>query len=183
MGIDPATISIIMSAASAVTGVVGSIQQSNAAKSQAEYQAAVARNNQIYAQRAADEAKQRGAAAEAKARMATKGLQGRQRAVLASNGLDVSDGSALDIQQDTAGLGEIDALTIRSNAEREAQGYLQQGSNFGGEAALYDARARNAASSGMWSGATTILGGAGSVAQKWYQLKGNTWGSNPGISP
>lgn len=183
MGIDPATLSIIASAASAVTGVVGTMQQSAAAKGQAEYQASIARNNQIYAQRAADEAKQRGLVAEEKARQAAQNLRGRQRAVLAANGVDVNTGSSLDIQTDTAAMGELDALTARSNAEREAQGYLQQGANFGGEAALYDARARNASSSGMWTGATTLLGGAGTVASKWYQVYGNTWSRNPGIAP
>jgi multidrug efflux pump subunit AcrA (membrane-fusion protein) len=177
MGIDPATIAIVSSVASGVTGFIGAQQQASAAKAQAEYNAAVARNNAIYAERAAKEAEERGRVAEMNQRQKTANLRGRQRAVLAANGVDVNDGSALDIQQDTSALGAIDALTIRSNAEREALGFRQQGQNFGGEAALYDARARSASSNGFWSGAGSLLGSAGTVAEKWYRF------SNAGARP
>ena len=45
---------------------------------------------------------------------------------MAANGVDLSSGSPLDILGDTAMYGELDALTIRSNAEREAYGYRVQ---------------------------------------------------------
>ncbi len=171
MGLELPTLAIASTIASTVTSFVGAQQQASAAKAQSEYNAAVARNNAIYAERAAKEAEERGRVKEMQVRQQTANLRGRQRAVLAANGVDVNTGSALDIQSDTAALGELDALTARSNAEREALGYRQQGQNFGGEAALYDARARAAASGGLWSGATTLLGGAGTVADKWYKFR------------
>lgn len=185
MGIDPATLTLISTAATAASGVIsfiGGQQQAAATKAQAEYNAAIARNNQIYADRAAREAVERGQQAEAKKRMEAASLRGRQRAVLAANGVDVNSGSALDIQEDTAGLGELDALTLRSNAEREAIGYRQQGANFGGEAALYQARANAASSGALWTGVSSLLGTAGSVASKWYSFKypyGNLAGASP----
>ena len=176
MGIDPATLAIASTVASAASGAlsfVGAISQGNAAAKQAEYQAAFARNNQIMANNAALDAEAAGRTKEANARRATEGLKGRQRAVLAANGVDVNTGSALDIQTDTAALGELDALTIRSNAERDAVGYRNQGQNFGGEAALAAARASNATTSGYLGAAGSLLTSTGNVAQKWYNFRKN----------
>lgn len=159
------------SVASGVVSAVGAISSASAQQKQAEYQAAVARNNQTLAENAAKEALQAGQTREANARMASAQLRSRQRAVLASNGVDVNSGSALDTQTDTAALGELDALTIRSNAERDAVGYRNQGANFGGEAALAAARAANATTSGYFSAGGSLLTSAGNVAQKWYQFK------------
>ena len=51
---------------------------------------------------------------------------GTQRSTQAANGIDVNSGSAARLQDDTAMLGELDALTIQNNAAREAYGYRVQ---------------------------------------------------------
>jgi hypothetical protein len=151
-----------------------------AAANQAAYQGAVARNNQILSERAAQDAIQRGGVEESRSRMETSRLIGRQRAALAASGQVVDTGTALNITADTAGLGELDAQTIRSNAEREAYNLRIQGSNFGADAtlremsgrqALTDARYNMAGTllSGIGSGASSFSGGKlGTVADKWY---------------
>jgi hypothetical protein len=48
---------------------------------------------------------------------------GAQRAGIAAGNIDVGYGSAVDVQADAAHLGELDALTIRNNAQREAWGF------------------------------------------------------------
>ena len=48
---------------------------------------------------------------------------GSQRASYASQDLDISSGSPLEVQQDTAYTGELSALNIRSEAARTAWGY------------------------------------------------------------
>lgn len=164
-------IATVASIASGGLSAIGAISNANAQAKQAEYNAATARNNQQLAENAAKEATQAGQTREANSRMASAQLRSRQRAVLASNGVDVNTGSALGIQEDTAQAGELDALTIRSNAEREAVGYRNQGANFGGEAALAAARAANATSAGYFSAGGSLLTSAGNVAQKWYQFK------------
>lgn len=163
----------------------GAIQQGRAAAAQAEYQAAVGRNNAILAQRAADDARLRGAEAERRKAVENRQLMGRQRAVLAANGVLVDQGSALDLTSDTAEIGKLDELTIRSNAEREALGYEAQGMNFNAAAQLNSMRADNARSSAMGSALGTVLTGATSVASKWYQYKKEGWdpfGSGGGSS-
>ena len=60
-GAEPLLIaSLGLSAAGAGVSAFGAIQQGRAAQAQANYQAAVARNNQIIAQRSADDARKRG---------------------------------------------------------------------------------------------------------------------------
>lgn len=145
------------------------MQQSKAAAGQAEYQAAVGRNNAILAERAAADATLRGEQAERRQRMQIGGVQGRQRAVLAANGVLIDDGSALDLTSDTAAIGEVDALTIRSNAQREALGFRAQGANYSADAQLASMRANNSGS--MLGVAGTVLGGLGSVATKWYGFR------------
>ena len=161
------------------------IQAGQAAAAQADYQAGVARNNQILAERAAKDALERGKIAEHRQQMATQQLIGRQRAVLASSGVKTDVGSALDITVDTAGIGELDALTIRSNAEREALGFRTQGMNFQAEAGLAKARGASALSAGYTGAFGTLLSSGGSVASKWYSFndKGTnvipSWWSSP----
>ena len=181
----PTMLAVGAIAATAVgTGVqmYGQAQAASAAKSQAAYQAqvaqnqaTVARNNATYADTQATDATNRGSLAEKQYRLQVSQLAGRQRASLAANGVVVDSGSALDITTDTATLGEQDALTIRSNAAREALGYKQQAYNFRSDASGYDATAGldimkgNAAASAAQTGMlSTLIGGAGSVASKWY---------------
>lgn len=161
--------SLAATALGTVTQIMGQGQQAAAQQASLNYQAAVNRNNQIIAQRNAEDARARGAVAEEQKRRQTALLIGRQRAVLAGNGIDVNDGSAVDITSDTAATGELDALTTRTNAEREALGYEAQGSNFGSQAALQGFQADN--TSATLGQAGTLLSGIGSVADKWYRFK------------
>ena len=96
-------------------------KQAAAAKAQEyEYQAKIDDNNRKVALWKAQDAQDRGAKEEASLRTKVAALKGRQKSALAASGVEIGDGSALDILGDTAALGELDALTIRSNAEREA---------------------------------------------------------------
>ena len=83
------------------------------------------RNAKIAEMQATD-ATNRGAIDEKKARQLTEQVIGSQRVSLAAQGVDINRGSALDIQANAAYLGELDALTIRNNAVKEAWGYRVQ---------------------------------------------------------
>ncbi len=110
-------------------------QQAYEAKAkESQYQAQVAENN-----RQTSEQNARVAAAAGEQQAFNKGMETRQKvggivAGQAASGVDVSSGSALDVKSSTQELGQVDALTIRSNAAREAYGYQVQGSNFGAQA-------------------------------------------------
>lgn len=74
----------------------------------------------------AQDAVERGRQEESRFRQGVRLMVGEQRAGFAASGVDVGYGSAVDVQGDAAYLGELDALTIRQNAQREAWGFKVQ---------------------------------------------------------
>lgn len=171
MGAVAPIIAIAATALSTVAGVAGSIQQGQAARKQAEYQAAVARNNRIIAERKAEDARERGAVEERQHRLMVAQRIGSQRASAAGRGVLVDVGSAADLTADTAQFGELDALTIRSNAEREAQAFEAEGRGFEAEAGLHQLRGRTAERESFLEAGGTFLSGTSKVADRWYQLR------------
>lgn len=163
--------SMAASAMAAGVSAYGSVQQGKAQEKQADYQAAVGRNNAIIAERQATDAEERGAAAELSQRRQTAALAGKQRAGMAANGLDLSSGSPLDILGDTAQFGELDALTVRSNAAREAWGFRNQRDQFTSDAGATKIAGRNAKSASYIGAGSSLLSSAGTVAGNWSTYK------------
>jgi len=152
-----------MAVATAVISAAGTVASAQASASQASYQAQVARNNQIIAQRNAADALKRGDVEEDKVRQRTASLMGQQRARLAGQGSALDEGSPLDIQMDTAGMGELDALTMRGNFQREAYAHEVQGMNYAAQAALHDSRANASMLDTYLRAGGSILGAMGSA--------------------
>lgn len=147
--------------ASTVMGAAGAIQQGKAQAAASNYNAQVSEMNATLADRRARDALERGALEEQQKRQEVAQLQGRQRAAMAANGVDLTFGSPLDTLVDTAVLGELDALTIRRNAAREAYDYNVQGVNGRADATLNRMNAKAAKTGGYLAAAGTVLGGAG----------------------
>lgn len=170
---------LVTGVAGGAMSAMGQAQQANAAAANASYQAGMMRNQQLIAQKNAEEALKRGAIAEEQQRLKTGQIIGSQRAALASQGADINTGSPLDIQTDTARAGEQDALTIRSNSAREAYNYQVQASGAGAQAGLLDMQSANATASLPFTVGSTLLGTASSVAGKWadWQYKGSKPGA------
>lgn len=156
---------------SAAAAGASQFQQAQATRAQAQYRERVAQNNQILAERAAEDARERGKIEERQRRILTEQQLGQQRAASASRGVDVNVGSALDLQADTAAFGELDALTIRSNAEREALGFETQGADFQSEARIRSLEADSANKAASLGIATTALTTGGAVASKWFTFR------------
>ena len=171
MGAAAPAIMIAATVASTGVAVYSTIQQQKAAEGQAEYQQAVAKNNKIISERMAEDARVRGEEEVRKARNRAKQLAGRQRTALAGAGVAVEQGSALDLIGDTISIGEVEALTIRSNAEREALGFIMQGQGFQQEAALFGLQAAGSRAALVPGIAGTLATGTGSVATKWYDTR------------
>jgi hypothetical protein len=163
-----------MAVASLAIGAMSAYQQSKSQQASMDYQSKVAQNNAITAEYQAQDAIKRGEVAEAEQRRRTSMLKGSQTARLAANGLDISEGSALNILSDTDWMGEQDALTVRDNASREAWEYRQQGANSQSNSNMLSASAD--AQNPLLSGATSIMTNPalGTVAGKWYKMSGNS---------
>jgi hypothetical protein len=144
--------------------IAGQAQQAGASAGMANYQAQVARNNQMVAEWNAQRALQQGQVDEQNQRFKSAALLGAQRAALASQGGDVNSGSPLDIQADTARAGEYDAQTIRNNAAMKAYGYRVQGANAGAEAGLDNYKAASTMSALPYGIGSSLLGGASHLA-------------------
>lgn len=162
-----ADVALGASAAGAAVSAFGAVEQGQAASSAANYQAQVARNNQVIADQNAQVALQQGQQQNAAKQQQTAQTISDQRAITAASGIDPNRGSSVRIQGDTAALGELDSQTILNNAARTAYGYQTQGMNFADQASLLSAQSSSAAGAGELGAFSSIIGGASSVASKW----------------
>jgi hypothetical protein len=138
------------------------LAESSAQQDQANYEAAVARNNQqIATNNAADATRRAELEAQRVSRNAASTV-GSQRAAFAAKGLDISDGTPGDIIDQTNFFGKVDTETARYNGKVEAWNKLSQASNYGAQAKASSAKADGLGTSGL-------LSGAGAVSDKWYQ--------------
>jgi hypothetical protein len=146
--------------------VEGAQQQASAQAAAAKFQAQVAANNQTLANQAASQAVQSGEAKATQQEMRTRSTFGAIAAAQAANNIDVNTGSALDVRTGAAETGQLDALTIRSNAAREAYGFQVQGVSFSADAALLEMKSQQAIEAGNIAAMGSLLGGATSTADK-----------------
>ena len=108
-------------------------------------------------------AEERGVEAVYRHRLRMRGMRGAQRASFAGQNVIVDDGTALDVQEDTAKWTEVDAMTIRNNAALEAWGYRMQAINSSLQGAM--------TSPGM-AATSTLLTGLSSTARDAYMMFG-----------
>jgi hypothetical protein len=156
-----------MQMAGAGLSAVSAYGNSKSAKGAYEAQAQIAKNNAIIAGWQAEDALARGDRNVSLSRSKTRQQKGTQRAAMAANGVDLGEGSALNILVDTDYFGELDANTIKDNAAKEAWALRNQAAGFTAEAAMAKARADNER---PWmSAGTSLLTSAGKVADRWYE--------------
>lgn len=147
----------------------GAMQQSAANKNAYNYQAEVGRNNAKIAEWNAQDVARRGEQELIDHQRKTAALTGNQRATLAGRGLDLSEGSALNILSDTEYLSKQDELTIKDNTAKRVWQARMQGYNEGSNAELL--QMRSDAENPLFNGAASLLTGAGQVASHWYSMR------------
>lgn len=103
-------------------GVVGAagLFQTYGAYQQANFEKDVANNNAKIAEYQAQDAQRRGEEEAMKVRRQAQGLKSQQRAMIGGRGVDVSYGTAFDLQEQTDFFGDADAATVRLNAAKDA---------------------------------------------------------------
>jgi len=157
--------------ASGVVGGVSSYQQGQQQQAYYNYQAQVAEENAKIAQSNAALERQQGIEESRLQRIKTAQAVGSQQTAMAANGIDVTQGTAVDVIEDTAAMGELDALQTRYNYERKAIQYEQQANNFTNQSNLDIIAGQNAYSAGKMNalaGGIKTVEKAGSVATKWF---------------
>jgi hypothetical protein len=151
---------------SAGISAYGASEQASAQKKAANYQAQVEANNAKIAAWQRTDAINRGEREAQNSMRERSAMIGKQRAALAANGVDLNQGSALDLLASTEFLGQEEVNTIQSNAAREAWGYEIQGANYSNNSSFERWKARNASpgKAGAMAGASSLLSSASSYA-------------------
>ena len=170
----------IAAVASTAISVPATIQQGKATQAQYDYQAKVAQNNARIAEENARRTRQQGIEEERLQRMKTQRNVASQMSSMASNGIDVTQGTAVDVLADTSAMGELDALQTRYNYEAKAQGYDVEAGNFENQSNLDLLSGRNAYSAGVMGGISEGLAGivkTADVATRWFPT-GSTSNTN-----
>lgn len=114
----------------AVSSLASAYSQSEALKTQGKFQRQQMEFNARIARIQAADALKRGEFGASAVRRKAKQVQGAQRAATAAQNIVVDEGTALDLQNETADMAELDIMTIRNNAWREAWGYEVQAGNL-----------------------------------------------------
>lgn len=169
-GLTLTALSLILAGAGTATQVYGQKKAGDAAKAAgekgkvaSESQAQLADFNASVADLQAKDAIERGAEAESKFRTTIRGAIGAQRAGIAAGNVDVGFGSAVDVQGDAAFLGELDAMTIRTNAAREAWGYNVQATDLRKRADIARKEGVYLEAAGQQNKQAAYIGAAGSL--------------------
>lgn len=141
----------------------------------AESQAQLTDYNAAVAGLQAKDAVTRGEEQANQFRSRTRALIGEQRAGFAAGNIDVGFGSAVDTQADASYIGELDALTVRTNAAREAWGYRVEATDQNNRARIQRQEGKNAVTAGKerakasnYAAAGTLLGAGTSLLEAKY---------------
>lgn len=141
-------------------GFYSSQQQAAGIKRQGQAEAALLEQNAGYADAQAQDALEIGKDQASRHAAEVRRLIGSQRASIGASGIDLGSGSALDLQEESAMLGELDRTMIVNNAKREAWGFTVQAADLRNRAKLTRAGASNLAQSARNQGYTTLINGA-----------------------
>lgn len=169
-----AAVSLGSAVGGTLLNMTGARASSDAQAQAANYQAAVARNNQVIAQQYADRSITAGMSKAELQDYKTRQMLGTAKATQAASGVDVNSGSPLDVRRSIAEVGELDKETIMFNAQNEAFGYKVRAAGFGADADLGKMKADAAVTAGDYAVASSLISGASSVSDKWigYKTKG-----------
>jgi len=170
----PAIISLAASAVGTITSIVGAQNQAQAQSANAKYQAQVAANNQTIANQQAERATQIGQAEAQTASLQNRARTGAVVAAMAANGIDVDQGTAVDVKAGTRELGQLAAETKVSDAAQTSYGYQQQAGNFGAQSGLLTAQAGQALTAGNIASLNAGVQGAGQVAKQVTGISDNS---------
>lgn len=171
----PAALPIISGVASVAQGVgsvVGANDEAKAIQEQGRYQAEGLRTNARLSDMQAEDARRRGEADVSTRRTQVRQVAGSQRAALAAQGVDIASGSAADVVADTETQGELDTLTLRNNAWREAWGFKVQANDQRKKAMLAERGAAQAAGTTLLTGGLKALGYGAQAASSFANAGG-----------
>lgn len=173
--------------ATALGGLVsagGSLMQGAAQKKMYDYQAGVAQINKKIALQNSDYAKQVGEVQAQQSGMKSRFQAGQIKTAQAASNLDVNSGSAKDVQESQAELGQHDQAIIRSDAAKKAYGYQVEATQQTAQSQIDTFAGKNSQTAGEIGAVSSILGASSSVSSKWLQGQSSgIWGGSDSGAP
>ena len=159
---------MILQAVGGVADAHGAYYGAKSQKLALGFQADMDDINASLSETAAQRAVMAGQREEQSSRLNTANIKSKQRVAMAAGGIDLGEGSALNVLTGTDLMGEVDAKTIAQNAVTTAWGYRTQAVNdkISGMMKRSAAKGINPA----MSAATSLLGSATKVAGSWYGM-------------
>lgn len=164
MGIDPASLAIEATVASAVVGGAGQVMSGYAANNAAKFNAGMSMNNATIAKQNSELAGQIGTAKAERSEMKTAAQIGATTASQGASGVKIGSKSFQDVRESEQKIGALEAMNIRSNAAREAYGFKVQEVSDVAQAKQYKAEGKAAVIGGYMGAAESALGAAAKVA-------------------
>lgn len=163
---------------STLMSTYGTWEQGQAQAASARYNAAVEHSNALISTQNAAIAGQAGSEQAFMTGLKTRSMVGSLAAHQGASGVDVNSGSNVDTRASADALGELDALTVRSNAAREAYGYQTQATAHEAQSRLDKTNAKNSDTASYVNAASTFLSGMSNAADKFasFQMAGGFGG-------
>lgn len=155
---------VALLAGSALFSAVGAVQQGSALSAMANYQSQVSANNAQIAGQYAEQATQTG-----ELQSYEEGLKERQQqqaitSGIAAGGVNVNTGSARQVRESQAELGQLDVEQVRQSAALQAYGYQTQQVGFQAQSQLETAQAGFEQTAGWLKGIGSLVTGAADIA-------------------
>jgi hypothetical protein len=147
-------------------GQYGSMEAQSA---NAAYQAQIARNNAVIAQRNANMDLQAGETAEVNRGLKTRAQVGATLAAQGASGIDVNTGSFVGTRRAVSEIGALDALTIRSDTAKKVYADQTQASNYEAEAGLLQNESEEASDLAPVAGLGSALSSASSLGGSYFK--------------
>lgn len=165
---DPVTIATVATIGSGVIGAFSAIQQGQAQKKAANYQAQVDAQNATLAQQQKATIEEQASIDNRRLGQQKAAAIGDLRAKAGASGLDIgTDTSASDLIGDTSAAYRIDQNILFKNAKNAMRDKDIESYNYNTDAILQQQKGKDAANAGFLGAAGSLLSSAGSVASKW----------------
>lgn len=183
---DPVSLGAV--AAGGVIKAFGSIMGGEAQSDMYNYQASVAAVNKKIADQNADYAIRTGEVTAQREGMKGRYEFGAMKTARASSGFDVNTGSNAKLLESKEAINSYNQSLIRSNAAKQAYGYKVEAMNASAQSQIYKMAASNSETQGIIGGIGSLVGTAGSVADKWIAgtqaglLGGSSGGNTTGFN-
>lgn len=160
-------------------GAFGAYESGQAQSAAANYQAQVAANNANIARQNASFESAAGESKLVTEGLKTRALVGKEKANTAASGVDVNAGSTAAVRAGTQEMGLLDALTIRSNAAKQAWAQEVQATSDQAQSQLYKFEGSQAQTAGDIGAAASLLSGASTVGGNYLRWQ-NQFGTSGG---